>query len=57
MAPSKNYLAAVGVALCIATPLENARAATRVGVTSAVNPAAEAQRPVARRRPSRSATR
>jgi len=45
MAPSKNYLAAVGVALCIATPLENVRAATRVGVTSAVNPAAEAQRP------------
>jgi len=45
MAPSRNCLVAVGVALSIAAPLDNAHAATRVGVTSAVNPDARAQRP------------
>ncbi len=45
MGSSRKCLVAVGVALCVAVPMENVDAATRVGVTSAVNPDAQALRP------------
>jgi hypothetical protein len=45
MVSSRKGLVAVGVALCMVAPLANGHAATPVGVTSAVNPDARAQRP------------
>ncbi len=45
MLPSKKCLLAAGIALCTVLPVENVHAATRVGVTSAVNPDAQALRP------------
>lgn len=45
MISSRKRLLAAGLALCFAAPFDDARAATRVGVTSAVNPAAEARLP------------
>lgn len=44
MALSRKYLAAAGVALSIIAPHESVSAATRVGVTAAVNPDAQSRR-------------